>query len=97
MYSGITFTFRITDQATGCEVTATASGNALGKFLNSKHTATATLDINRTAVGANACDANDVNYKLKMRQGVLHLLLLITNTLLMEVIHILPSQQQLLR
>ncbi|WP_314296996.1 hypothetical protein, partial [Capnocytophaga gingivalis] len=66
VYSGITFTFRITDQATGCEVTATASGNALGKFLNSKHTATATLDINKTAPGANACDANDVNYKLKI-------------------------------
>jgi len=66
VYSGITFTFRITDQATGCEETATASGNALGKFLNSKHTATATLDINKTAPGANACDANDVNYKLKI-------------------------------
>jgi len=66
VFPTLTFKVRITDQATGCEVTATASGNALGKFLNSKHTATATLDINRTAVGANACDANDVNYKLKI-------------------------------
>ena len=66
VYSGITFTFRITDQATGCEVTAIASGTALDKFRNGKHTATATLDINKTATGANACDANDVNYKLKI-------------------------------
>ncbi|WP_155813474.1 hypothetical protein [Capnocytophaga gingivalis] len=66
VYSGITFTFRITDQATGCEEIVTVTGNNLGKFLNSKHTATATLDINKTATGANACDANDVNYKLKI-------------------------------
>ena len=66
VFPTLTFKVRITDQATGCEVTATASGNALGKFLNSKHTATATLDINKTATGANACDANDVNYKLKI-------------------------------
>jgi len=66
VFPTLTFKVRITDQATGCEVTATASGNALGKFLNSKHTATATLDINKTASGANACDANDVNYKLKI-------------------------------
>jgi len=67
VYSGITFTFRITDQATGCEAPPiTVTGNALGKFLSSQHKATATLDINRTAVGANACDANDVNYKLKI-------------------------------
>ena len=66
VFPTLTFKVRITDQATGCEVTATASGNALGKFLNSKHTATATLDINKTAPGANACDANDVNYKLKI-------------------------------
>ena len=66
VYSGITFTFRITDQATGCEEIVTVTGNDLGKFLSSKHTATATLDINKTASGANACDANDVNYKLKI-------------------------------
>ena len=66
VFPTLTFKVRITDQATGCEVTATASGNALGKFLNSKHIATATLDINKTASGANACDANDVNYKLKI-------------------------------
>jgi len=67
VYSGITFTFRITDQATGCEAPPiTVTGNALGKFLSSQHKATATLDINKTATGANACDANDVNYKLKI-------------------------------
>ena len=66
VFPTLTFKVRITDQATGCEVTATASGNALGKFLSSEHKATATLDINKTATGANACDANDVNYKLKI-------------------------------
>jgi len=66
VFPTLTFKVRITDQATGCEVTATASGNALGKFLNSKHTATATLDINKTAPGANACDASQPNYKLKI-------------------------------
>ena len=66
VFPTLTFKVRITDQATGCEVTATASGNALGKFFNSKHTATATLDINKTAPGANACDASQPNYKLKI-------------------------------
>ncbi|WP_455005316.1 T9SS type B sorting domain-containing protein [Capnocytophaga gingivalis] len=66
VYSGITFTFRITDQATGCEEIVTVTGNNLGKFLSSKHTATATLDINKTATGANACDASQPNYKLKI-------------------------------
>jgi len=64
VYSGITFTFRITDQATGCEEIVTVTGNNLGKFLSSKHKATATLDINKTATGANACDASQPNYKL---------------------------------
>ena len=66
VYSGITFTFRITDQATGCEEIVTVTGNNLGKFLSSKHKATATLDINKTATGANACDASQPNYKLKI-------------------------------
>jgi len=66
VFPTLIFKVRITDQATGCEVTAIASGTALDKFRNGKHTATATLDINKTATGANACDANDVNYKLKI-------------------------------
>ena len=62
----LTFRLRITDQATGCFIDLTASGNELDKFINSKHKAKYDIAINPTGTGAEACDNTQQNYMLKI-------------------------------
>ena len=62
----LTFRLRITDQATGCFIDLTASGNELDKFINSKHKAKYDIAINPTGTGAEACDNTQQKYMLKI-------------------------------
>ena len=65
-FPSLTFRLRITDQATGCFIDLTASGNDLDKFINSKHKAKYDIAINPTGTGAEACDNTQQNYMLKI-------------------------------
>ncbi|WP_314151205.1 hypothetical protein, partial [Capnocytophaga granulosa] len=62
----LTFRLRITDQATGCFIDLTASGNDLKNFINSRHKAHYDIAINPTGTGAEACDNTQQNYMLKI-------------------------------
>uniref|UniRef100_UPI0028E3AACB T9SS type B sorting domain-containing protein n=1 Tax=Capnocytophaga granulosa TaxID=45242 RepID=UPI0028E3AACB len=62
----LTFKLRITDQATGCYLDLTASGDDLKNFINSRHKAHYDIDINSAGTGAEACDNTQQNYMLKI-------------------------------
>ena len=65
VFPSLTFTLEIIDQKTNCAVTCTASGNALGHLINSKHTAKYSIAIVNNST-ADACDNSNDQYRLKI-------------------------------
>ena len=65
VFPSLTFTLEIIDQKTNCTVTRTASGNALGHLINSKHKAKYSIAIVNHST-ADACDNGNDQYRLKI-------------------------------
>ena len=65
VFPSLTFTLEIIDQKTNCKVEVTASGNALGHLINSKHKAKYSIAIDYHST-ADACDNSNDQYRLKI-------------------------------
>ena len=65
VFPSLTFTLEIIDQKTNCKVEVTASGDALGHLINSKHKAKYSIAIDYHST-ADACDNSNDQYRLKI-------------------------------
>jgi len=65
VFPSLTFTLEIIDQKTNCKVEVTASGDALGHLINSKHTAKYSIAIVNHPT-ADACENGNDQYRLQI-------------------------------